>query len=162
MAPGATACFFSPFSSPGPGGQLTRLPHCAAGSGGGGTGWVREPLDTAPLTETGQMFRMAMYPENHPDKNYEMANRVEIVDAPRTIAWKPGQASPETGEVGFGGWTWRYDLEPSGPAQTKVTLTYDWSDASVEVREFIQFPPFRQDHLDNSLHHLAQLSDADG
>ncbi len=122
-----------------------------------GTGWVREPLDTAPLTETGQLFRMAMYHGNHPDKNYEMANRVSIVDAPRTIAWKPGQASPETGEVGFGGWTWRYDLEPTGPTQTKVTLTYDWSNASAEVREFIQFPPFTQDHLDNSLHHLAEL-----
>lgn len=76
---------------------------------------------------------MAMYHDNHPAKNYEMANRVETVDAPRTIAWKPGQASPETGEVGFGGWTWRYDLEPTGPTQTKVTLTYDWSNASPEV-----------------------------
>lgn len=72
-----------------------------------GTGWVREPLDPAPLTHEGQMFRMAMYHENHPDKNYEMANRVEIADAPRTIAWQPGQASPDTGDIGFGGWTLR-------------------------------------------------------
>ena len=122
-----------------------------------GTGWVREPLDPSPLTEVGQMFRMAMYHENHPDKNYEMANRVEIADAPHTIAWKPGQVSPDTGETGFGGWTWRYDLEPSGPTQTKVTLTYDWSAASPEVRQFIQFPPFPQEHLDNSLAHLAKL-----
>ena len=122
-----------------------------------GTGWVREPLDPAPLAEEGQMFRMAMYHENHPDKHYEMANRVEVADAPRTIAWQPGQASPDTGEVGFGGWIWRYDLEPDGPAQTTVTLTYDWSDATAEVREFIQFPPFPQSHLDNSLAHLSQL-----
>ena len=26
-----------------------------------GTGWVREPLDRAPLTHAGQIFRMAMY-----------------------------------------------------------------------------------------------------
>jgi hypothetical protein len=122
-----------------------------------GTGWVREALDTAPLRDVGQIFRMAMYHDNHPDKNYEMANRVEIADAPRTIAWMPGQTSPETGEVGFGGWTWRYDLEPAGEARTTVTLTYDWSGASPEVREFIQFPPFAQDHLDNSLKHLAAL-----
>ena len=25
-----------------------------------GTGWVREPLDSQPLTEAGQVFRMAM------------------------------------------------------------------------------------------------------
>jgi hypothetical protein len=122
-----------------------------------GTGWVREPLDPAPLTEEGQMFRMAMYHENHPDKHYEMANRVEIADAPRTIAWQPGQALPDSGEIGFGGWTWRYDLEPTGATQTKVTLTYDWSAASAEVRQFIHFPPFQQDHLDNSLEHLAKL-----
>ena len=42
-----------------------------------GTGWVRSSLDAAPLTGTGQVFRMAMFHENHPDKDYEMANRVE-------------------------------------------------------------------------------------
>ena len=42
-----------------------------------GTGWVRESLDGKPLTEIGQIFRMAMYHENHPDKNYEMANKVD-------------------------------------------------------------------------------------
>lgn len=123
-----------------------------------GTGWVREPLDTVPLSQTGQMFRMSMFHENHPAKYYEMANRVEVVDAPRTIEWQPGQASTETGEVSFGGWTWRYELEPTGPAQTRVTLVYDWSAVPAEVREFIQFPPFGQDHLDNSLRHLSELA----
>ena len=100
---------------------------------------------------------MAMYHENHPDKDYEMANRVEVFDRPRAIAWQPGQESPDDGELGFGGWVWRYDLEPSGPAQTTVTLTYDWSAVPPAVREFIQFPPFGQDHLDHSLQHLADL-----
>jgi hypothetical protein len=122
-----------------------------------GTGWVRDSLDSSPLTETGQTFRMAMYHENHPDKNYEMANRVEVFDRPRTIAWLPGQESPDTGQLGFGGWTWRYDLEASGPSQTTVTLTYDWSAVSPPVREFIKFPPFNQDHLEHSLQHLSDL-----
>ena len=56
-----------------------------------GTGWVRESLDGKPLTEAGQIFRMAMYHENHPDKDYEMANRVEVFDPPRAIAWQPGR-----------------------------------------------------------------------
>jgi hypothetical protein len=76
-----------------------------------GTGWVNESLDGERITAVGQVFRMSMYHPNHPDKNYEIANLVELFDAPRTIAWKPGTESAETGEHSFGGWTWRYDLE---------------------------------------------------
>jgi hypothetical protein len=76
-----------------------------------GTGWVRQPLDGKRLTETGQIFRMAMYHENHPDKDYEMANRVEVFDPPRAIAWQPGQG-PDDANLEFGGWFWRYDLSP--------------------------------------------------
>ena len=122
-----------------------------------GTGWVREPLDGDRITASGQVFRMAMHHENHPDKDYEMTNRVEVFDEPRAIAWEPGQESPEAGGLSFGGWTWRYDLEANGPSQTTVTLTYDWSAVPPSVREYIQFPPFGQDHLDNSLQHLSDL-----
>ena len=122
-----------------------------------GTGWVRESLDGKQLTETGQIFRVAMYHDNHPDKDYEMANRVEVFDEPRAIAWQPGQESAETGELSFGGWMWRYDLDVTGPSRTTVTLTYDWSAVPPQIREFIQFPPFGQDHLDNSLQHLSDL-----
>ena len=122
-----------------------------------GTGWVRESLDGDRITAVGQVFRMAMYHPNHPDKDYEIANLVEVFDEPRAIAWKPGTESSETGELSFGGWIWRYDLEATGASRTTVTLTYDWSAVPSEVREYIQFPPFEQDHLDNSLQHLAEL-----
>jgi hypothetical protein len=36
-----------------------------------------------------------------------------------------------------------------------VTLTYDWSAVPPHIREYIHFPPFEQDHLDNSLQHLS-------
>ena len=72
-------------------------------------------------------------------------------------AWQPGQESPETGELSFGGWIWRYDLEATGPSRTTVTLTYDWSAVAAHVREYLQFPPFGPDHLDNSLQHLSDL-----
>jgi hypothetical protein len=122
-----------------------------------GTGWVRESLDGGHITAAGQVFRMAMYHPNHPDKDYKIANLVEVFDEPRAIAWKPGNESPETGDLSFGGWTWRYDLEAAGPSRTTVTLTYDWSAVPPEVREYIQFPPFPQGHLDNSLQHLSDL-----
>jgi Polyketide cyclase / dehydrase and lipid transport len=124
-----------------------------------GTGWVRQPLDGKRLTEVGQVFRMAMYHENHPDKDYEMANRVEVFDPPRAIAWLPGQG-PDDANLEFGGWVWRYDLRPAGPSQTEVTLTYDWSRVPPHLREHIGFPPFDAQHLENSLKHLAQLTEA--
>jgi hypothetical protein len=122
-----------------------------------GTGWVNQALDGDRITGAGQVFRMAMYHENHPDKDYETANLVEVFDEPRAIGWKPGTASAETGELSFGGWTWRYDLEAAGPERTTVTLTYDWSAVGPEVREYLSFPPFGSDHLDNSLQHLSDI-----
>ena len=124
-----------------------------------GTGWLDKAVDPVPLTAAGQVFRMDMYHENHPDKHYRMSNKVEVLDPPRAIGWMPGQPGPD-GELQFGGWTWHYDLVPTGPTTTDVTLTYDWSHVPPQVREFIQFPPFPPAHLSNSLQHLAQLATA--
>ena len=116
------------------------------------------------LTGAGQIFRMAMYHDNHPGKYYEMANRVEVFDPPRAIAWQPGQGPDERGnlfdsaQLEFGGWIWRYDLESVGAGQTQVTLTYDWSGVPPDKRD-IQFPPFEMPHLDNSLKNLAGLAE---
>lgn len=123
-----------------------------------GTGWVRQPLDDKRLTGTGQIFRMAMYHDKNPGKDYEMANRVEVFDPPRAIAWQPGQGADDAA-LEFGGWIWRYDLAPAGPSRTEVTLTYDWSAVPSHLREHIGFPPFDAKHLDNSLKHLAQLAE---
>lgn len=121
-----------------------------------GTGWVCEAIDTDPLSEAGQTFRMNMYHPNHPNGSYQMFNLIEVFDAPRAISWKPGYDSGD-GSVGYGGWVWRYDLVPTDAAKTKVTLSYDWSAVPESVREHIGFPPFPTDHLINSLVHLAEL-----
>lgn len=123
-----------------------------------GTGWVRESLDGESLTRNGQVFRIAMYHDNHPDKNYEMANKVVVFDRPRAIAWEPGQDAGGDGDLSFGGWIWRYDIADAGPDEAHVTLTYDWSAVPPELREHIQFPPFEPSHLENSLQHLADLA----
>lgn len=132
-----------------------------------GTGWVRESLDGKPLTETGQIFRVAMYHDNHPNKHYEMANRVEVLERPRAIAWQPGSEAEhdpdrmgsDDGALEFGGWIWRYDIEPLGADRTEVTLTYDWSGVPAQLREHIEFPPFPAAHLENSLANLAKLAE---
>ena len=121
-----------------------------------GTGWVCETVDSEPLTAAGQIFRMSMYHPNHPDGNYETANRVQVFDPPSTISWETGY-DPGDGTLRFGGWFWRYDLAPAGPSTTTVTLTYDWSACSDSVRELIGFPPFPPEHLSRSLAHLADL-----
>lgn len=122
-----------------------------------GTGWVRESLDGRRLTEVGQVFRMAMYHQNYGGMHYEMANRVEVFQPPHAIAWLPGQGDDDA-NLDFGGWIWRYDLKPVGDDRTAVTLTYDWSAVPPAIREHIEFPPFDQQHLDNSLKHLAELA----
>lgn len=129
----------------------------AAHSAIDGTGWVREAVDRAPLTEVGQIFRMDMYHPGHPKGNYQMANKVQVLDSPRAIGWLPG-TDKDDGELEFGGWTWHYDLAPLGPSETEVTLTYDWSAVPQSIREYLQFPPFGPEHLTNSLHHLAELA----
>ncbi|MFK0294070.1 polyketide cyclase [Streptomyces sp. NPDC090442] len=121
-----------------------------------GTGWIQEPADRAPLTEAGQVFRMDMHHAKHPDGDYQVANKVQVLDPPRAISWLTGQEK-EDGRLEFAGWFWRYDLAPLGPSETEVTLTYDWSAVPPPVRERIQFPPFDPEHLTNSLQHLAEL-----
>ena len=123
-----------------------------------GTGWVQEAADRAPLTEVGQVFRMDMYHASHPDGDYQVVNKVEVLDPPRAIGWLTGTEQGD-GHLEFGGWIWRYDLEPLSPSETEVTLTYDWSAVPQYIRDRgIQFPPFGPEHLTNSLRHLAELA----
>jgi hypothetical protein len=123
-----------------------------------GTGWVQEAVDRVPLTEVGQIFRMGMHHGDHPNGDYEVVNKVQVLDPPRAIGWLTGYEKGD-GQLEFGGWIWRYDLVPLSPSETEVTLTYDWSAVPRFIRERgIRFPPFGPEHLPNSLHHLAELA----
>src|ERR1700730_3403266 len=55
-----------------------------------GTGWVQESVDRAPLTEVGQIFRVDMYHPGHPNGDYQVANKVHVLDPPRAIGWLTG------------------------------------------------------------------------
>jgi hypothetical protein len=83
-----------------------------------GTGRVREPLDSQPLTAAKQTFHMAMYHESHPDGGYQMVSRVQVFDPPSALSWEPGHYTSD-GSLHFGGWIWRYDLAPAGPHRTR-------------------------------------------
>lgn len=122
-----------------------------------GTGWVTESVDDQPLTAVGQVFRMAMYHPDHPNGSYQTANEVRVIEPPRAISWRTGNYADD-GSLRFGGWFWRYDLEPVDPSRTRVTHTYDWSAVPESVHEYLHLPPFPPDHLANSLAHLAELA----
>lgn len=122
-----------------------------------GTGWVREAVDGDPLTEVGQLFRMDMHHPSRPDGDYQVVNKVVVIDPPRAIGWLTGYRKDD-GALAFGGWTWRYDLVALGPSETGVTLTYDWTAVPGDIRDRIGFPPFGPEHLPRSLDHLAEIA----
>ncbi len=110
--------------------------------------WVRDAIDTDPITGAGQMFAVNMFLEQA-GGHYVMHNVVTEFEKDRTIAWLPGQLD-EAGKHGPGGWSWRYDLTPNG-AGTDVTVTYDWSGTSQEFRDTIGVPVFGEDFIEESL-----------
>jgi len=78
-----------------------------------GTGWVRESVDSTPLTAAGQVFRMAMYHAGHSDGTYQMANRVQEFGPPCVISWEPGHHAGSTQAVSFRGVEFVDDLRRS-------------------------------------------------
>jgi uncharacterized protein YndB with AHSA1/START domain len=110
--------------------------------------WVRDAVDLDPITRAGQMFAMNMYLEQI-GGDYVMHNLVTDFEPNRTIAWLPGQLD-ESGQHEPGGWTWRYDLAPSG-SSTDVRLTYDWSGTVQAFRDTIGVPVFDADFIEASL-----------
>jgi hypothetical protein len=113
------------------------------------TDWVRDAVRTAPITGKGQMFAMNMYlPAAGGD--YVTYNLVNVFERDRAIGWLPGVLD-DSGNHVAGGWSWRYDLAPTGD-RTDVTLTYDWSATPQEFRDRVTaMPMFGDDYLAASL-----------
>lgn len=113
------------------------------------TDWVRDAVDTAPITGTGQMFAMNMY-LTQAGGDYVTYNLVNVFDENRAIGWMPGVLD-DAGNHSPGGWSWRYDLTPNGDG-TEVTLTYDWSGTPQAFRDRVgEMPIFAEDYLAASL-----------
>jgi polyketide cyclase/dehydrase/lipid transport protein len=118
------------------------------------TDWVRDAVDTAPITGTGQMFAMNMF-LTQAGGHYVTQNLVNVFDEDRAIGWVPGTLD-DAGKHSPGGWFWRYDLAPNGD-RTDVTLTYDWSATSQGFRDQVGgMPLFPADYLAASLETLER------
>jgi hypothetical protein len=111
--------------------------------------WVRDAVDTAPITGTDQLFAMNMYLKEA-GGDYVTHNLVTVFDQDRAIAWMPGLLD-DAGSHDAGGWFWRYDLASNGH-HTDVTLTYDWTGTSQGFRDQVGgMPMFPEDYLAASL-----------
>ena len=111
--------------------------------------WVRDAVDTAPITGTGQMFAMNMFHEQA-GGHYVTHNLVNVFEKDHAIGWITGQLDDADNHAP-GGWFWRYDLAPNGD-RTDVTLTYDWTATPQEFRDRVGgMPVFPEDYLAASL-----------
>jgi uncharacterized protein YndB with AHSA1/START domain len=78
-------------------------------------------------------------------------NHVVEFDEGRQIAWMPAEpGQPRPGHL------WRWELEPVGPARTRVTGTYDWTQLTDQSR-FARARATTADRLQASLDRLAAL-----
>ncbi|MGI9156810.1 MAG: SRPBCC family protein [Marmoricola sp.] len=111
------------------------------------SGTVGADVDDAPITKTGQVFRMTMtYDGGEKRVEYQTDNHVTEFEPNRRIAWA---VAPVGGEVL--GWVWRWDLQPDGDSRSKVSLTYDWTSASAENQELYGVPVFDEHDLESSV-----------
>ncbi|MDR3661110.1 MAG: ATPase [Mycobacterium sp.] len=111
--------------------------------------WVRDAVDSTPITGAGQIFAMNMY-FDRAGGDYVTQNLVTDFEQDKTIGWSTGSLT-ESGEHNPGGWWWRYDLAPNG-TDTDVTLTYDWTGTPQAVRDQVGgMPPFDVTFIEQSL-----------
>lgn len=77
---------------------------------------------------------------------------VEFVEG-RLIAWRPSEVGGTPP-----GHLWRWELEPSDDARTRITHTYDWSELTDESR-FARARATTSDTLRSSMDRLAELAE---
>lgn len=69
------------------------------------------------VRQVGDVFTMTL------SRGEVRENHVVEFEEGRRMAWRPSEVGkPPPGHL------WRWELEPSGPARTQVTCTYDWTE----------------------------------
>lgn len=116
-----------------------------------GSGMVREPEASAPITKTGDVFTMNMYTESM-GGDYKMDNYIVQFEPDRMIAWQPALHGQRPA-----GWFWSYIVDPTEDG-TVVTLRYDWSQVThPKVLAMDLFPAVTEDQMRESLGDLQRL-----
>ena len=98
------------------------------------------------VSRVGDVFAMVL------TKGSVRENHVVEFEEGRRIAWKP--ADPDSPPAGH---LWRWELEPTGEATTRVTHTYDWSQLT-DANRFARARSTSSENLHASLVRLARLA----
>lgn len=114
-----------------------------------GSGMVRDPIDSAPLTTEGQIFEMNMYHERFGD--YVIQNHVRVLKSNEEISWMPSGGGREPA-----GYWWGYDITAIDEHSCEVGLNYDWTDVT-HPKVLERFPRSNQDEMQASLVDLQAL-----
>jgi uncharacterized protein YndB with AHSA1/START domain len=115
-----------------------------------GSGSVRAVVEGPERLRRGSRFGMRMRLFGVP---YRIVNRVVELEEGRRIAWRH-----------FGGHRWRYQLEPVGPARTRVTESFDYSMYGAVPRLLIEalgFPRRNRAGIEQTLPRLRAAAEAD-
>jgi hypothetical protein len=116
-----------------------------------GSGFVRSDDHTDRITANGQKFRMNMSGP-HMGGDYQTDNLVTGFVPDKLVAWKTSPAGTEPP-----GWEWLWELTPTGPNATDVSLTYDWAKVTdKQLLSKITFPLVQKDQLESSLEKLSE------
>ena len=100
------------------------------------------------VRQVGDVFRMTLTHDRAVRENH-----VVEFDEGRRIAWMPSEVGQERP-----GHLWRWELEPTGPARTRVTCTYDWTGLT-DPRRLPRARATTPDRLQASLDLLAALAE---
>jgi len=114
-----------------------------------GADMVRDAIDTAPLAEAGQVFRMQMQHASVGD--YTMENHVRVMRPYEEISWMPSAG----GRTPTGYW-WGYDIRAIDDHSCEVGLNYDWS-AVTHPKMRARFGHSNQGNMQASLTLLQEL-----
>ncbi len=116
-----------------------------------GSGFVLSDDRSDRITGTGQVFTMNMSGD-HMGGDYKTDNHVTGYDPGKLLAWQTAPAGTHPP-----GWQWVWELTPTGPDATDVSLTYDWSGVTdQDLLSKLSFPLVTQEQLEDSLAHLAE------
>ena len=116
-----------------------------------GSGFVRSDEKAERIQHVGDVFRMNMAGD-HMGGEYQTDNTVSGYSHNALLAWKTAPADTDPP-----GWEWLWQLEPTGPGSTQVSLTYDWSAVTDQaILSKVSFPLVSKDQLEDSLGHLAE------
>ena len=115
-----------------------------------GSGSVRDTVSGPDRLSRGATFRTDMKLGGFP---YKIDNRVVEFEEGRLIAWRH-----------FGGHRWRYELEPTADAATRVTESFDYSMYAAPQRLLIEalgFPARNLRGIEATLQTLKEAAEAD-